>query len=118
MIGCIGCIDPIDTIDHVNSYSLRPCYNTFSKEQQHIIKGCKPLDYTTSYIIKNKQNNRNRKRNRKELNIQNIQNIQIKREMIYNFVYTNLKRLDIVKSIEEFKSDSEDEEYDSDFEYN
>ena len=105
-------IDSIYSIDHVNSDSLRPCYNTFSKEQQHIIKVCKSLDYTTSYIIKNRQNNRNRKRHRKELDIQN------KREMIYNFVYTNLKRLDIVKSIEEFKSDSEEEEYASDCEYN
>lgn len=102
-------------IDSIDSNSLRPCYNTCSKEQQYIIKVCKSLDYIKFLIYKNRQNkvtqNFNFTINREELDI------QIKQDMIYNFVYTNLKRLDIVKSIEEFKSDSEEEDYVSDIEY-
>ena len=104
-------------IDSIDSKSLRPCYNVFSKEQQHIIKVYKPLDYIKFLIYKNRQNkvkqvfNINFNINRKDLDI------QIKQDMIYNFVYTNLKRLDIVKSIEEFKSDSEEEACESDIEY-
>ena len=102
-------------IDSIDSNSLRPCYNTFSKEQQYIIKVYKPLDYIKFLIYKNRQNKVkqifNFNINREELDIHN------KQDMIYNFVYTNLKRLDIVKSIEEFKSDSEEEDYVIDIEY-
>lgn len=95
--------------------SLRPCHSSsYSKSQLELIKVCKPLDFTKSYIFKNNQNSKNNQNNQ---NTNRDIEIVNKRNLMYSFVYTNLKRIDIVKPIEEFESDSEDEEYFSDLEY-
>lgn len=101
-----------------NTISLRPCHSSsYSVTQLELIKVCKILDSTKLLISKNYQNSKNIK------NIKNIKktnrDIEIvnKRNLMYSFVYTNLKRIDIVKPIEEFDSDSEEEEYFSDLEF-
>lgn len=82
---------------------LRPHYSiVFDKNQKKIINLCKLLE---------------KKKNEKKLNKkqETIQKYNY-REQIYSFVYKNIKKINLVKSIEEFEIESE-EEYYSDLEY-
>jgi hypothetical protein len=98
-----------------NTISLRPCHSSsYTGTQLEIIKLCKILDSTKLLISKNYQNSKNIKNIKKTNRDIEIVN---KRNLMYSFVYTNLKRIDIVKPIEEFDSDSEEEEYFSDLEF-
>ena len=94
----------IDTI----KLNLRPV-KLISESNRKIINIIKKIGYNDTteqnYMKSGKNNNYDK--------IDKIDNI-------YNFVYTNLKKINVKKSIEEFESDTEsenDEDYASDLEY-
>lgn len=97
----------IDTL----KFNLRPV-KLITDYNRNFIKIIKKIGY-------NKNNKKIEENYRKPEKINNYDKID-KIDNIYNFVYTNLKKININKSIEEFESDTEsenDEDYVSDLEY-
>lgn len=93
------------------SFSLRPCYTKkFTEEERKMVYICKKLENTQ--IIKNKTILPISFKPKNEY-------FDYNPDMVYSFVYTYLKKIDITKSVEEFEleSVSSDSEYYSDLEY-
>lgn len=99
----------------MDNISLRPCYiKKYTESELNILDICKKLE-KANYI--SKQNNvnysfetKNKTKTKWEYNP----------DLVYNFVYTYLKKIDIQKPVEEFETESEssESEYGSDLEYN
>lgn len=96
------------------SFSLRPCYTKkITEEEIKMVGICKKLEYTQLSQTKNLSSNSLKPNNTKN------NYFYYNSDMVYSFVYTYLKKINIQKSVEEFEleSGSSDSEYYSDLEY-
>ena len=92
-------------------FKLKPNYNSnYNDKVINIIENSKKLENSNSKKLEN--SNSTKLENSNSTKLENSNSTNIKREQIYNFVYHYLKKIKLVKMIEEFEVENEsDNEY-------